>query len=60
MTACFIVNKEFCRREMTAVMKQEMYQVMESFAKAPGAPSKNDMKSQYAKFQNSLGTQKVC
>jgi hypothetical protein len=60
MSAAFVMDKEFCRRDLSSEMRTDVYAVMKDFATAPGSPSYNDMKAEYAVFRDALGSQKVC
>jgi hypothetical protein len=58
-TAAYVMDREFCRREVSSLMKKELYAVMRDFSKAPGSPSFFDMKSQYAEFESAVGCKRV-
>ena len=46
-SAAFAMDRQFCRRDMDAGVKKDIWSVMEDFSKAPGGKDLSKMKTQY-------------
>ena len=58
-SADFVMDKQFCRREMDHQVKKDIWTVMEDFSKTPAGQDLSKMKSQYAMFVDGLGSKQV-
>ena len=56
----FVMDKQFCRREMDEGIKKDIWSVMEDFLKAPGEKDFIKMKAQYSMFVDDVATKQVC
>ncbi len=59
-SAVFVMDKQFCRREMDEGMKKDIRSVMEDFSKGPGDKDFSKMETQYVMFVNVVGSKQVC
>lgn len=61
MTAAFALHPEFCRREISGILKSELFKCMQDLAKAPGAPGTYaQIKAEYILFVEAINCRKVC
>jgi hypothetical protein len=58
-SAAFAMDRQFCRRDMDAVVKKDIWSVMEDFSKAPGGKDLSKMKAQYEMFAAANGHETV-
>ncbi len=55
-SAVFAMDRQFCRRDMDAGIKKDIWSVMEDFAKSPGGKDFSKMKAQYQMFVDTVGS----
>ena len=55
----FAMDRQFCRRDMDAGVKKDIWSVMEDFSKAPGGKDLSKMKTQYEMFVDAVGSKQV-
>ena len=53
------MDSQFCRRDVDAGVKKDIWSVMEDFSKAPGGKDLNKMKTQYEMFVDVVGSNQV-
>ncbi len=58
-SAAFAMDRRFCRRDVDAGVKKDIWSVMEDFSKAPGGKDLSRMKTQYEMFVDALGSKQV-
>jgi hypothetical protein len=58
-SAAFAMDRQFCRRDIDASIKKDIWSVMEDFAKAPGGKDFSKMKAQYHMFVDAVGSKQV-
>ena len=46
-SVAFTMDRQFCRRDMDAGVKDDIWSVREDFSKAPGGKDLSKMKTQY-------------
>jgi hypothetical protein len=55
----FVMDRQFCWRDMDEGIKKDIWSVMEDFSKAPGGKDLNKMKSQYEMFLDDVGSKQL-
>ena len=58
-SAAFAMDRQFCRRDMDAGVKKDIWSVMEDFSKAPGGKDLSKMKAQYEMFVDTVDSKQV-
>ena len=58
-SVAFVMDRQFCRRDMHAGVKKDMWSVMEDFSKAQGCKHFSKMKVQYEMFVDAVGSNQV-
>jgi hypothetical protein len=58
-SAAFTMDRQFCRRDMDAGVKKDIWSVMEDFSKSPGGKDLSKMKAQYEMFVDTVGSKQV-
>jgi hypothetical protein len=58
-TVMMRIPDNFCRREMDAGVKKDIWSVMDDFSKAPGGKDLNKMKTQYEMFVDVVDSSQV-
>ena len=58
-SAAFAMDRQFCRRDMDAGVKKDIWSVMDDFSKAPGGKDLSKMKAQYEMFVDVVGSNQV-
>jgi hypothetical protein len=55
-SVAFVMDKQFCRREMDEGIKKDIWSVMEDFSKTPGGKDFIKMKAQYTMFVDTVSS----
>jgi hypothetical protein len=58
-SAVFAIDRQFCRRDMDAQVKKDVWSVIEDLSKSPGGKDLSKMKSQYAMFVDAVDPKQV-
>ncbi len=58
-SSAFAMDRQFCRRDLDADVKKDIWSVMEDFSKAPGGKDLSKMKAQYEMFVDAVGSKRL-
>ena len=53
------MDRQFCRRDVDAGVKKDIWSVMEDFSKTPGVKDLSKMRTQYEMFVDDVGSKQA-